>query len=121
MKNYNYLEKLEDSIEKYIRSEKETPLHIEFKFGYDQQIKMSMQILFEKHYHLDSYFSPHKKSPFFTILKTKNTMIPSPNLSHYINLVGKGEIKKNNIPFQASLKFASMAKDKSDILEGYLQ
>ena len=48
-------------------------------------------------------------------------MIPSPNLSHYINLVGKGEIKKNNIPFQASLKFASMTKDKSDALEGYLQ
>lgn len=48
-------------------------------------------------------------------------MIPSPNLSHYITLVGKGEIKKNNVPFQASLRFIAMTKDKSDALEGYLQ
>ena len=121
LKNYKYLERLEETVEGYVRAEKEEPLHIEFKFGNDQQAKMSMQVLFEKHYHLDAYFSPHRKAPFFTLLKAKNTMIPSPNLSHYITLVGKGEIKKNNIPFQASLRFSAMSKDKSDILEGYLQ
>jgi len=62
-------------------------------------------------------FYHNKKSTFFTLTTTKHTMIPQPQLSKYIAMLENGEIKKNTVPFTASIKFSQLPKEKLDLLE----
>lgn len=117
MKNLSFLQKVEDAIYNFIRSG-EHSLHIDFtRFSGVNNAKYHFNTLFEKHYFLDVTFYHNKKSTFFTLTTTKTTMIPQPQLSRYIAMLENGDIKKNTVPFTASIKFSQLPKEKLDLLE----
>ena len=49
-------------------------------------------------------------------MQTDDTMIPKPCLSEYIKQVSKGTIKRNNLPFEFTIKFECSQKDKAELL-----
>lgn len=47
-------------------------------------------------------------------MQTDDTMVPKPPLTDYIKQVSKGYIKRSNLPFEYTIKFEMISKDKAD-------
>lgn len=111
-KNWNYLQKVEDKLKRFILESEENFVEIDFKL--DNTARIALLNLFESHYHLNAHFYRHMKSASFTLMQTENTMVPNPILSEYIKKVTKGEIKRTNLPFEYTIKFDYEPKERTD-------
>ena len=90
MKNWKYVQKVEESLVQFIKSGAPS-LHLDFtKFLGIGNAKYHMHTLFEKHYHLNVTFYSNKKTTFFTLSPTKTTMVPQPSLYKYIRMIETG-------------------------------
>lgn len=78
-KNWNYLQKIEERLKKFILESDENFIEIDFKL--DNISRVTLLNLFENHYHLNTHFYRHMKSASFTLMQTENTMIPNPILT----------------------------------------
>ena len=114
-KNFLYLQKLEEKLNRFILESDANFIEVDFKFLGDNYSKNAMLNLFENHYHLNAHFYRHMKSASITLMQTEDTMVPKPCLSDYIKQIAKGYIKRT-LPFEYTIKFDAEPREKVEVI-----